>query len=80
MAETSAYRFLTADPMGREGRYENQPEPELKGPSVTIRAPDEQIADMKRRAQEAWPPALAALMKVALPSAISRLGSISWCC
>ena len=45
-------------------RYENQPEPELNEPSVTIKASEETVADMKRRAEQIWPPALAALMQV----------------
>lgn len=42
----------------------NQPEPELKGPSVTIKATEDRIQQMHREADQIWPPELAQLMKV----------------
>jgi hypothetical protein len=45
-------------------RYVNQPEPELKGPSVTIKATEDRIQQMHREADQIWPPELAQLMKV----------------
>ncbi|DBA89990.1 TPA: hypothetical protein ACH3X2_004363 [Trebouxia sp. C0005] len=43
--------------------YVNQPEPELKGPSVTIKATEDRIQQMHREAEQIWPPELAQLMK-----------------
>lgn len=45
-------------------RYVNQPEPELKGPSVTVTADDHKIQDMHHSAEQTWPPELTELMKV----------------
>ncbi len=45
----------------------NQPEPELKGPSVTIKATEDRIQQMHREADQIWPPELAQLMKVGCP-------------
>ena len=44
-------------------RYVTQPEPELKGHSVTVSADKEQVEDMHAQAGRLWPPALAALMQ-----------------
>lgn len=46
----------------------NQPEPELKGPSVTIKATEDRIQQMQREADQVWPPELAQLMKVSTTS------------
>lgn len=45
-------------------RYNNQPEPELEGTSVTLKADDAAIADMQQRASQAFPDELAGLLKV----------------
>ena len=58
--------------MGGTRRYVNQPEPQLKGASVTIHAPQEQVAEMQRQAQDIWPPALADLMQVQCPDGFCR--------
>ena len=44
-------------------RYITQPEPELKGHSVTVQAEERTVAEMKKEASRLWPPALAALMQ-----------------
>ena len=45
-------------------RYVNQPQPELQGSSVTLKATEERIQHMHREADHIWPPELAQLMKV----------------
>lgn len=45
-------------------RYVNQPEPELQGSSVTLKATEDRIQHMQREADQIWPPELAQLMKV----------------
>lgn len=47
-------------------RYVNQPEPELEGPSVTIKATQDKIDTLHREADQIWVPELAQLMKVRL--------------
>jgi len=58
-SDTDGYMHMTC-------RYVNQPEPELKGPSVTIKATEDRIQQMQREADQIWPPELAELMKVRL--------------
>ena len=45
-------------------RYVNQPQPELQGSSVTLKATDDRIQHMHKEADQIWPPELAQLMKV----------------
>ena len=45
-------------------RYVNQPQPELQGSSVTLKATQDRIEHMHREADLIWPPQLAQLMKV----------------
>jgi hypothetical protein len=45
-------------------RYINQPEPNLTGHSVTVKADDQRIKDMRERAARTFTPELAALMQV----------------
>ena len=65
-------------------RYVSQPEPQLRGHSVTVQADAQQVEDMKAQAGRQWPPALAALMQ-ARSSAVRRLvadlpARCRWCC
>lgn len=45
-------------------RYVNQPQPELQGSSVTLKATEDRIQHMHMEADQIWPPELAQLMKV----------------
>ena len=54
-------------------RYVNQPEPELQGSSVTLKATQDRIRHMHREADQIWPPELAQLMKVHTSLMISLL-------
>ena len=45
-------------------RYVNQPEPELQGSSVTIKATQDKIDTLHQEADQIWVPELARLMKV----------------
>ena len=47
-------------------RYVNQPEPELQGHSVTVKADQARIDSMCQDAEQTWPPALSKLMQVGL--------------
>lgn len=53
--------------------YENQPLPELKGPSVTVKATEKEVSDMKQRAGDIWPPALASLMQATATPFVNAL-------
>ncbi|KAM7257381.1 hypothetical protein ACFE04_013122 [Oxalis oulophora] len=44
--------------------YVNQPEPELKGNSVTTRVNEDMITNMHREAEKTWVPELSRLMKI----------------
>lgn len=52
-------------------RYVNQPEPELKGASVTIKATEDKVEQMQKEADQIWPPELAQLMRVGPPLQLS---------
>ncbi|KAG0560071.1 hypothetical protein KC19_10G152400 [Ceratodon purpureus] len=43
--------------------YINQPEPQLQGKSVTVKADEKALKDLHEQAQRTWPPALAKLME-----------------
>ncbi|XP_024403064.1 uncharacterized protein [Physcomitrium patens] len=43
--------------------YINQPEPQLKGKSVTLKADEKAIKELHEQAQRTWPPELAKLMQ-----------------
>ncbi len=45
-------------------RYVNQPEPQLKGHSVTVKADEATIQEMHRSAEATFTPELAKLMQV----------------
>lgn len=45
-------------------RYINQPEPGLKGHSVTVKADNQKVAEMHEQAAATFTPELAALMQV----------------
>ena len=55
-------------------RYVNQPEPELQGHSVTVKADQARIDSMCRDAEQTWPPALSKLMQVGIFLHQERVG------
>ncbi len=58
-------------------RYVNQPEPELQGHSVTVKADQARTDSMCRDAEQTWPPALSKLMQVGLVLVLTNMGG--WC-
>ena len=54
------------------GRYVNQPEPELKGSSVTVKATQDKVEEMHKDAERTFSPALAKLMKVCPAASLVR--------